>query len=76
MAFPYNVFMLIFNFFIFSQTYNPEIAQIVQKVSVDSVSSYILKLQNFWTRHYKSDSMYKARLWIKNKFENYSLNVS
>ena len=68
--------MKIFVFLLFLQTYNPDIAQIIQRVNVDSVSSHILRLQNFWTRHYKTDSMYKARLWIKSKFESYSLNVN
>ncbi|MEN3045794.1 MAG: M20/M25/M40 family metallo-hydrolase [Candidatus Hydrothermales bacterium] len=55
----------------FSQNYNPIIAQIIQQVSSDSIYKTIYRLQKFWTRHYLSDSMYKARLWIKSKFENY-----
>lgn len=66
------------NFLIFllvSQSYNPDIAQIIQKVRVDSAYKNIFRLQNFWTRHYKSDSMYKSRLWIKGRFQNYGYNL-
>ncbi|MEO0300081.1 MAG: M20/M25/M40 family metallo-hydrolase [candidate division WOR-3 bacterium] len=62
-------------FLLISQTYNPDIAQIIEKVQVDSVYKNILRLQNFWTRHYKSDSMYKSRLWIKERFQNYGYNL-
>ncbi len=68
--------MMICFLLIVAQTYNPDIAQIVNRVNVDSVAKFILKLQNFWTREYESDSMYKARLWIKDKFINLGYNVT
>ncbi|MEN3043781.1 MAG: M20/M25/M40 family metallo-hydrolase [Candidatus Hydrothermales bacterium] len=61
----------IISLFFVSQSYNQEIADIIQRVSLDSIYDVIYKLQKFWTRHYLSDSMYKSRLWIKSKLENY-----
>jgi len=53
---------------------NPKIAEIVDKVSLDSLENYVNVLQEFFTRHTNSDTMYDtrgigaARRWIYSKF--------
>lgn len=57
---------------------NPQITEIISKVSADSIKAYIEKLVSFETRHTLSDTVSDtkgigaARRWIKQKFESFS----
>ncbi|MEO0184833.1 MAG: M28 family peptidase [candidate division WOR-3 bacterium] len=50
---------------------NPIIQEIVDKVSPDTVLSFVRRLQNFRTRYSTHDSCLAAANWIKNKFIQY-----
>jgi hypothetical protein len=47
---------------------NPIIEEIISRINKDSISSYIIRLQNFKTRYASTDSARAAANWIRNKF--------
>lgn len=52
--------------------YNPLIAQMVSRVSADSVLSFVRRLQNFRTRYSTTDSCRYAAYWLRSKFFSYN----
>ncbi|MFH0930437.1 MAG: M20/M25/M40 family metallo-hydrolase, partial [Candidatus Zixiibacteriota bacterium] len=55
-------------------SYSPDIDTLVDKVSIDSLNSYLLKLQSFLTRFVYSDSIVKARHWLYDKFKEFGID--
>ena len=47
---------------------------LVSMVSVDSLTSYLNKLQSYQTRFVYSDSIVKARHWLYNKFKEFGID--
>ncbi|MFH1891465.1 MAG: M28 family peptidase [Candidatus Zixiibacteriota bacterium] len=52
------------------------IDSLVSLISMDSIESYVRRLEAFVSRHSDSDSIMAARDWIAEKFEAYGLDVS
>ncbi|UCG30780.1 MAG: M20/M25/M40 family metallo-hydrolase [candidate division WOR-3 bacterium] len=53
---------------------NPQIQEMVDSVSSDSVLQNVQRLQDFVTRHPTHDSCFAAAEWIYNKFDSYGLD--
>jgi hypothetical protein len=51
--------------------YDPFIQGLVNQVRIDSLSSYVQRLQNFQTRLLFSDSGFAATEWIRQKFNSF-----
>lgn len=54
---------------------NELVKEIIQKVSIDSISSTIIDLQNFQTRYEYSPQQDSAGVYIFNKLKNYKLET-
>jgi len=55
-------------------TYSTTIDSLVNKVSQDSLRSWVQRLQNFKTRYSYSDSIVRARDWLYNKFVSFGID--
>ncbi|MCJ7458519.1 MAG: M28 family peptidase [candidate division Zixibacteria bacterium] len=55
-------------------SFSPERDTLVDQVSVDSITSYLLKLQAYDTRFVYSDSIVKARHWLYSKFKEFGID--
>jgi hypothetical protein len=55
-------------------TYSQDTDSLVNLVSEDTLTSYLLKLQSFSTRFVHSDSIKGARQWLKHKFEEMGID--
>jgi hypothetical protein len=56
------------------QPFTPGIDSLLSLISQDSLYAWDLRLQNFKTRYSYSDSIIKARDWIKNKFIGFGID--
>jgi len=54
--------------------YSPSIDSLLSLISVDSLYAWTLRLQNFKTRYSYSDSVYRARDWIRDKFASFDID--
>lgn len=73
MLFLLCIFQLIASAQEFSEkkTADPDIINILNKIESDSLKSYMLKLQDFGTRHTLNPNRKEVANWIKSKFESF-----
>ncbi len=57
-----------------NQPFSPSIDSLLSLISQDSLYAWDLRLQNFKTRYSYSDSIIKARDWLKNKFIGFGID--
>ncbi|MDH4224013.1 MAG: M20/M25/M40 family metallo-hydrolase, partial [candidate division Zixibacteria bacterium] len=55
-------------------SFSQDLDSLVNQVSMDSLTSYVEKLQSYNTRFVYSDSIPKARHWLLNKFEDFGID--
>jgi hypothetical protein len=54
--------------------YDPSIDSLLSLISVDSLYTWTLRLQNFQTRYSYSDSVHAARQWLFDKFISFGID--
>jgi len=54
---------------------DPFIQSLTEKVSTDTLISYVQHLQDFGTRAYDEPQAYQAQYWLQSKFESWGLNT-